>query len=349
MASYERSQTNLLNAYAPGYTASINDPLLYNSMRSLNIAFIIDPLHMLHPSQDTTLALMQEAQQQGGTLFYATLSDLFLADHDVKMTARAIQLFDNADPFYAFLTPAQTFSLRHFDVIWMRKDPPVNTAYLYSTYLLALAVQQGARIINDPTALHSMNEKLLVTYFPQCCPPHCVTSKKAVILDFLAHYSPIVLKPLDNRGGQGIFFLQSHDYNVHTCIEWLTENQTLPIMVQQYLPDILSTGDRRILMIDGIPYSHALVRLPKSGDFRGNLSAGASHMIVPLRPRDYWIAEQVAPTLIQNRLFFVGLDVIGDYLTEINITSPTGVREIETDLNVNLCRDIWSRLLLSLR
>lgn len=289
----------------------------------MKLLFILDPLHRLTVYKDTSLAIMRAAQARGHELWVCEQQDWHLQ--------REIAMVD-AQPFKFEATSwvvgdKSTQLPTAFDAVLMRKDPPFDNEYLYSTYLLELAQQQGASIINDPASIRGWNEKLSVTRFPQFTPPFIVTSQRDKILAFLAEHQDIIVKPLDGMGGSGIFRLRKDDPNIFAILETLTQFQTQTIMVQRYIPEILQ-GDKRILIIDGEPLPYALARIPKAGETRGNLAAGGKGVAQPLSARDREIAETVGKTLKQHGLFLVGLDVIGDYLTEVNVTSPTGMVEI---------------------
>jgi glutathione synthase len=225
----------------------------------------------------------------------------------------------------------------------MRKDPPFDIPYLYATYLLELAQNQGCKVINDPRSIRDVNEKLFTAWFPQCCPPTLVTSLISQLRAFLSEHKEIIVKPLNNMGGQGVFKLTQKSDNINATLEILTKNGKFPIMAQRFIPEIIK-GDKRILMINGTPYPYALSRIPQAGEIRANLASGGDGVGSELTERDIWICKQVGPTLKENGLFFVGLDVIGDYLTEINVTSPTCVREIEAAFNVNICEEIFNSI-----
>lgn len=290
----------------------------------MKLLFILDPLNALITYKDTSLAIMRSAQARGHALWVCEQHDWQL-QHDI-VTVDAQTFAFNVDGSWK-TSDKSTVSPADFDAVIMRKDPPFDNEYLYSTYLLELAQQQGACIINDPAAIRGWNEKLSVARFPQFAPPFIVTSQQDKILAFLATHQDIIVKPLDGMGGSGIFRLRKDDPNIYAILETLTQFQTQTIMVQRYIPDIVK-GDKRILVINGEPLPYALARIPKTGETRGNLAAGGKGVAQPLSPRDKEIAETVGSVLKQHGLFLVGLDVIGDYLTEVNVTSPTGMVEI---------------------
>jgi glutathione synthase len=290
----------------------------------MKLLFILDPLDALVTYKDTSLAIMRAAQARGHTLWVCEQHDWQL-QHEV-VTVDAQNFAFNVDGSWK-VSDKTTVAPTDFDAVLMRKDPPFNNEYLYSTYLLELAQQQGARIINDPASIRGWNEKLSVARFPQFAPPFIVTSQQDKILAFLAEHGDIIVKPLDGMGGSGIFRLRKDDPNIYAILETLTQFQTQTIMVQRYIPDIVK-GDKRILIINGEPLPYALARIPKTGETRGNLAAGGKGVAQPLSARDKEIALTVGKVLKQHGLFLVGLDVIGDYLTEVNVTSPTGMVEI---------------------
>lgn len=313
-------------------------------MSPRKIAVIMDPIQNIDPKKDTTFALMLEAQKRQWDIFYITVDQLYLVQNTILSAATPIHVIDQEIDYYTFLSPLpKVMSLHEFDIVLMRKDPPFDKRFLYTTYLLDIAKQHGCFIVNDPESIRSANEKLFTAWFPQCCPETIVTSKVDWLVDFLMKNKKIIIKPLGHMGGHGVLLLSIGDPNIYASIELLTQQETLPIMAQRYIPEI-SKGDKRILMIDGEPYPYVLARVPKQGDIRGNLSAGATAVGQPLSERDRWIANEVGPLLKQKGLYFVGLDIIGDYLTEINVTSPTCVRELEKAFQVNIGKLIWDRL-----
>jgi len=291
------------------------------------LGVVMDPIAGIHYPKDTTLALLWAAQDRGYSLLYMEQQDLFLDKGLSHALARPLEVFTNPQKWFQTGEP-QTIALGELDVILMRKDPPFDMNFIYSTYLLEAAEERGALVVNRPASLRDCNEKLFATRFPQCCPPLLVSSNKEQIRDFAREQGDIVLKPLDGMGGSGVFQVMRGDPNFSAIVETLTEQGLRPIMAQRYLPEI-AQGDKRILMVNGEPMPYCLARIPKPGEARGNLAAGGKGQVRPLTERDRWIAAQVGPVLRQRGLWFVGLDVIGDYLTEINVTSPTCLREME--------------------
>jgi glutathione synthase len=298
----------------------------------MKLLFILDPYANLKIAKDTSIAMMREASARGHKLYVCQQHDVFLRNEIVKVKTQQFQFSDGENWFG--LNEVEETLPRDFDAILMRKDPPFDNEYLYSTYLLELAAEQGACVINNPTTVRSWNEKLSVAKFPQFCPEFLVTSEHQLIREFLNENQDIVVKPLDGMGGTSIFRLTNTDPNLNVILETITNFGQQTIMAQQYLPAI-KQGDKRIIVIDGEPLPYSLARIPKAGETRGNLAAGGKGVAQPLTARDREIATTIGKTLKAQGLFFVGLDVIGDYLTEINVTSPTGMVEIaaQTDCN----------------
>jgi len=305
----------------------------------LTIGIVMDPIDTVTYKKDSSLAMLWAAQDRDWELFYMTPADLYLEHGQANALMRPLTVFREPDHFYELGT-VKSAALADLDVILMRKDPPFDNEYTYATYLLERAEQQGTLIVNKPQALRDCNEKLFATAFADCAPPHLVTRNAALLKAFHAEHDDVIFKPLDGMGGSSIFRLKADDPNVSVIIETLTEHGKTQTMAQKYLPEI-SDGDKRILMIDGEPIDYCLARLPAKGETRGNLAAGGKGRAQPLTDRDRWIASRVAPELKRRGLLFVGLDVIGDYLTEINVTSPTCIREIDAAYDT----DIGGRLM----
>lgn len=300
----------------------------------MKLAFVIDPVSQLKAYKDSSVAMMREAAKRGHALYVMRQQDILLRDRQVLAFAKPLQLAGDTPDWYQ-LGMATVTPLHAFDAVLMRKDPPFDTEYLYTTHLLERAVAQGARVLNRPAALRDFNEKLAIARFPQFTVPTLVSRRADVIKQFLNEYGDVILKPLDGMGGAGIFRVRNDDANLNVIIETLTQLETRTIMAQRYIPEI-SAGDKRILLIDGQPVPYALARIPAKGETRGNLAAGGRGVAQPLTARDREIATTLGAVLRESGLFLVGLDVIGDYLTEINVTSPTGLVEItqQTDCNV---------------
>ena len=287
----------------------------------------MDPIQSIKYNKDTTLALLLAAQRRGYKLFYMEQQHLFLENGNPRAEVRPLKVIENPFKWYE-LEESSSVPLEELDVILMRKDPPFDAEYIYSTYILEEAERRGTLVVNKPQSLRDCNEKVFATQFPQCSPPLLVSRDERRLKKFLAEHLDVVFKPLDGMGGTSIFRVKQGDQNLNVILETLTKNGQETIMGQKYVPEI-TTGDKRILVIDGEVVPYCLARIPAEGEFRGNLAAGGQGVVQPLSDRDRWIADQVAPTLKEKGLIFVGLDVIGDYLTEINVTSPTCVREID--------------------
>ncbi len=293
----------------------------------MKMGVIMDPIAGIQAGKDTTLALLLVAQRRGWELYYMEMQDVYLTANIARANCRRLSVEDNRSAWFRFHGQIK-LTLTELDVILMRKDPPLNMDYIYMTYILEHVAASGALVVNHPTALRNVNEKAFITHFPQCIAPTLISRDKKQIHAFIDEHQQAILKPLDGMGGSSVFRVRHDDDNRHVIVESITGNGEHFIMAQQFLPAI-SQGDKRILLIDGEPVEHALARRPKAGDIRGNLAAGGRGVGVELSARDHWICEQVAPTLREMGLLFVGLDVIGDHLTEINITSPTCVRELD--------------------
>ena len=292
----------------------------------MDIAFVIDPLSSLKAYKDSTVAMMREAARRGHRVFAMEQSDLVWKESRVVARTCQLEVGADEDAWYRITTEAET-DLASFDAVLMRKDPPFDMEYVYSTYLLERAEALGARVYNRPRSLRDFNEKFSIARFPQFTVPTIVTRREDVVREFLAEHGDIVIKPLDGMGGSSVFRVRRDDPNIGVIIETLTALGTHMAMAQRFIPEI-TQGDKRILVIDGHPVPYALARIPKQGETRGNLAAGGRGVAQPLTPRDREIAETLAPDLVAAGLLIVGLDVIGDHLTEVNVTSPTCMREI---------------------
>lgn len=293
----------------------------------INLGIVMDPIGGINIKKDSSFAMALAAQARGWQLIYMEMADLFIRDGKAFASGRKLRVQDNPENWFE-LGAASDLELSTLDAILMRKDPPIDTEYLYATQILALAESMGTLVVNNTKALRDANEKLASAWFPQCTPPTLVTRSQNRLRDFLAEHNDLILKPLDAMGGASIFRVQSTDPNIGVIFETLTGLGTRYAMAQRFIPEI-SAGDKRILLIDGEPVPYALARIPAKGETRGNLAAGGTGKGVELSKRDYWICEQVAPRLKEMGLLFVGLDVIGDYLTEVNVTSPTCIRELD--------------------
>lgn len=316
-------------------------------------AFLTDPVTEFDLKKDSTLSLMRAAMRRGWKLFQFEQQHLHLGRGQAIAHAFSFELVGTfaetlsrqdalPGPWFR-CQEAGELPLTSFDVIFMRKDPPFNMQYIYTTYLLERAAEAGVLVVNRPDSLRDCNEKLFATEFEGCYPPLVVTRNAEVIREFAAEHGDIILKQLDGMGGTGVFLVRKGDPNLSVMIEMLTVEASLPIMAQEYIPEIRE-GDKRILLVDGEPGPYALARIPASGETRGNLAAGGHGEARELSDRDKWIAEQIKPVVKERGLMFVGLDVIGEYLTEINVTCPTCVREIEAQTGVDMAERLIDRV-----
>ncbi len=302
--------------------------------RNISVGFVLDPLQRLHIKKDSSLAMILAAQARGWTVYYINPLDMSLSEGSVVSKVQTLAV-DLAQERWYTLGDTEDVNLAGMDAIFMRKDPPFDINYIYSTYLLERLEDQGVLIVNKPRSLRDCNEKLFATNFPQCCPPLLVSADSKRLKAFHLEHEDVIYKPLDGMGGSSVFRARPQEHNLSVILETLTEHGARPIMAQKYLPEI-AEGDKRILLIDGEPVPYCLARVPARGETRGNLAAGGQGVVKELTARDRWIVEQVADELKERGLIFVGLDVIGDYLTEINVTSPTCIREIDRDAGTDI-------------
>lgn len=301
---------------------------------SLKIGVVMDPIGDINFKKDSTLAMLFEAQSRGWTLFYMEQADLYMAHDVARAKMKPLKVFNDANNWQQ-LDEAEDLPLDSLDAILMRKDPPFDMNYIYSTYILEKAENKGTLIINKAQSLRDANEKLFTNNFAECMPPTLVSSQAEHIKAFYQEHKDIILKPLDGMGGASVFRIKEGDSNLSVIIETLTEHGTKLTMAQRFIPEI-TQGDKRILLINGEAVPYALARIPAKGETRANLAAGGEGVGVELTDRDRWICEQVAPLLKAKGLIFVGIDVIGDYLTEVNVTSPTCIRELDKQYNINI-------------
>lgn len=312
------------------------------------IAFLMDPIETVSVKKDSTLAMIAAAQQRGLEIFYLQQDGLVLSAGVVTALTRALRLREDfcttldprtaGDDWYA-LGDEQAVALAEMDIVMMRKDPPFDMEYIYTTYLLERAEAEGVMVVNRPSALRDCNEKLFATLFPQCCPELIVSRRMDQLKAFHKQHANVVFKKLDGMGGASIFRVMEQDPNLSVVLETLTNSGREQIMGQVYLPEIVD-GDKRILLINGEPVPYALARIPSAGETRGNLAAGGRGEGRPLTDRDQWIAQQIGPELKRRGLMFVGIDVIGDYLTEINVTCPTCIRELNEQFDLDIAGDL---------
>ena len=308
----------------------------------LQVAVVMDPIGSIKIAKDTSFAMLLEAQRRGHTLHYVVPGGLAVANG--RSVARMAPLTVKDDPAgWHTVGSASTRPLAEMDVVLMRADPPVDGDYLHDSLILSLAQAEGVLIVNDPQGLRDLNEKLAALLFPQCCPPTMVSRDAAALRAFITEQGDAVLKPLDGMGGRSIFRAHAGDPNLNVILETLTDYGRHLVMAQRYLPEIVS-GDKRILLVDGEPVPYCLARIPQGNEFRGNLAAGGRGEGRPLSERDRWIAAQVGPEMKRRGMLFVGLDVIGDYLTEVNVTSPTCVRELDQQFGLNIAADLFAAI-----
>ena len=309
---------------------------------TIKLGIVMDPIASIHYKKDTSLAMLWAAADKGWSLHYMQQKDLFIEHGKAYAISTDLQVFKDPDHFYQ-LGSEQRIALGDLDVILMRKDPPFDSAFMHTTMILDQAERDGAFVVNPPKALLECNEKLFATQFPQCCPEVLVTRRTDLLKDFHKQHQDVIFKPLDGMGGSSIFRAKQDDPNVSVIIETLTNMGHEQIMAQKFIPEI-TQGDKRILIVDGKPVPYALARIPASGETRGNLAAGGRAEGRELTDRDRWICDQVIPTLNEKGLLFVGLDVIGDYLTEINVTSLTCVRQLDEQYGLNIGMDLMDAI-----
>ncbi len=321
--------------------------------RDICIAFIIDPINTLSVKKDSTLAMIRSAQSRNWQVTCFGIDDMIFHEGEAKALTRSLRL---TDPYATSLNPDDAVdstwyeageevltSLTDFDVIMMRKDPPFDMEYIYATYFLERAEEQGVLVVNRPASLRDCNEKFFATAFKDVCPPLVISRREDVLRQFHNEHGNVVFKPLDGMGGASVFRIMEGDANLGVIIETLTDFGKQQIMGQLYLPEIVD-GDKRILMIDGEPVPYALARVPLAGEARGNLAAGGSGEGRPLTERDRYIAETVGPELRKRGLLFVGIDVIGDYLTEVNVTCPTCIRELDAQFSLDIAGMLMDKI-----
>jgi glutathione synthase len=304
----------------------------------MKLAFVVDPLPLLKAYKDSSIAMMREAVKRGHSVHALEARDMFVRDGAVSATVADLEISNDDDHWYRAMAP-RTAALASFDCVLMRKDPPFDQEYYYATLLLDGVSAQGGWVVNDPRGLRDWNEKLAILAFPQFTPPTLVTSDMANVQEFIEANGDVVVKKLDGMGGAMIFRVKRDDVNRNVIVETITDLGQRTIMAQRYIPEI-TKGDKRVLVIDGKPFSHCLARIPKAGETRGNLAAGGRGVAQPISERDREIAEAVGRRLVKAGIVFAGLDIIGDSLTEINVTSPTCIVEIAEQAGRNAASDL---------
>jgi len=309
---------------------------------SLTVVVLMDPVESIHIEKDSTFAMLLEAQRRGHRVLYLLQGGLALRDAAPVGYVSELRVRDDPAGWFT-LGASEWLDLRQVDVILARKDPPFDAQFLYDTMVLELAQRAGVMVVNDPQALRDANEKLFSLHFPQCIPPTLIARQAAELKRFVAEQGEVVLKPLDGMGGRSIFRSHRGDPNLNVILETLTDNGRQLAVAQRYLPEIRA-GDKRILLIDGEPVPYVLARMPQGDDFRGNLARGGKGVGQPISERERWIASQVGPELSRRGMLFVGLDVIGDYLTEVNVTSPTCIRELDAQFGLNIAGELFDAI-----
>lgn len=307
------------------------------------IGVVMDPIEDIKPAKDTSLALMLAAQALGAQLFYMVQDGLYIKDGQACARMTPVTVFDNKEKWFTAEDEIDQ-PLAELDIIIMRKDPPVDKRFIHACYVLEQAVRNGVAVYNDPLALIDFNEKIFATHFPEFCPPYVIASDADVLRSFRAAQGSIIIKPLDSMGGDGVFLVEKNDVNFDVIVEQQTQRGTYPVIAQAFIKDI-NKGDKRIVIIDGVPYGHALVRTPKAGSIRGNMAAGGTTEVRPLTPHETALATKVGNYLKDKGIILAGIDVIGDYLTEVNITSPTGLRQISAATGEDVAMIVMKRMM----
>lgn len=310
----------------------------------LKVGIVMDPIQNIKPHKDSSFAMLLEAQRRGHQLVYMQPEDLYLKNGQAWSLTRDLKVWDRpkTEQYFGF-GATQELALNSLDIILIRQDPPFTNDYLYSTHILELAEAEGVLVVNKPQSLRDANEKLFSSWFPHCMPPTLVTANADKLRAFISDHQDTILKPLDAMGGASIFRVKHDDPNISVIIETMTDHGKHHIMAQTFLPEI-AAGDKRVLLINGEPIDYTLARIPAKGETRGNIAAGGTGVGMPITDRERWLVEQIKPTLKAKGLYFVGLDVIGDYITEINVTSPTCIRELDTQFNLNIAGDLFNAL-----
>jgi glutathione synthase len=309
------------------------------SSPTLQTGVVMDPISDIKSYKDSTFAMLLEAQRRGHVLYYMEPDNLFVKDGRVFAAMQQLEVRDNTIDWFS-LSPVSNRPLDELDIVLMRRDPPFDMNYIYATYMLELAEKSGTLIINRPQSLRDANEKFFINNFPQCCVPMMISSQSEMLREFVSQHGHCVVKPLDGMGGESVFQVNNTDMNLNVILETITRHDSRPVMAQKYIDEI-TQGDKRILVVNGEPVPYALARFAGKGDFRGNLAKGGTSKGVPLSERDRWICSQVAPALKKRGILFAGLDVIGDWLSEVNVTSPTCIRELDEEFGLNIAGQLF--------
>lgn len=310
----------------------------------MKLAVVIDPIEKLNPKKDSTIAMLQAASTLGLELYYMCQHDMFVEHGKPKALLTNICITPNKSPWFT-VKKSSIVSLSEMDIILMRKDPPFDLNYIYSTYLLELAENDGVLVVNKPQSLRDANEKYFCTLFPECSPQTLISQNNDYLKQFWQTHKNVIYKPLDGMGGHSIFHVNQNGKNLNVILDTLTQNQTIPIMAQEYLPAIKSSGDKRILIIDDYIVPYTLARIPQGDDPRGNLAKGAKGEVLPITEHERGLAKSLLPTLKRKGLIFVGIDIIGEYITEINVTSPTCIIEIEQETNEKIALSLVEKII----
>ncbi len=314
----------------------------------IRLGVVMDPIARITPAKDSTLAMLLAAQRGGAELYYLEQQHLLLRNGEAFGKLHRLTVHDSLTHWYE-LGPQEEAPLGTLDVLLMRKDPPFDTEYIYSTYILDRAQAAGTLVLNHPQGLRDMNEKVYTAWFPQCCADTLISRNLDDMRAFVRQHRKAVCKPLDGMGGKSIFVIEAGDKNENVIFETLTDYGRQFAIVQRYLPEISTTGDSRVILVDGEPVPYALARIPSDSDHRGNLAAGATGIGRPLNDRDRWLAAQIGPRLAEQGMLFVGLDVIGGFVTEINVTSPTGIRELDKQFGLDIGAQVFEAISRRLR
>lgn len=308
----------------------------------IKLGIVMDPIDQINIKKDSSFAMLLAAQKKGWQLFYMELPDLFLEQGQAKASVRELKVIQDPENWFELGAP-ETIELSALQVVLMRKDPPVDAEFIYATHILEQAERLGTLIVNKARSLRDCNEKLYATQFPQCCPPVLVSRDPNRLKEFFNQQQNVIFKPLDGMGGASIFHVKEGGHNLDVILETLTAHGTQQTMAQRFIPEI-SEGDKRILIIDGEPVPYGLARIPGKGEHRGNLAAGGTGEARPLTDHDRWIVDQVKEDLKARGLLFVGIDVIGEYLTEINVTSPTCIQEIDKAYGLDIAGQLMDAI-----